>query len=137
MSHKRHEKLKLALQHPDLTICKRFGDEGPVDVGLLGWGSTFGEILEAMFIAREEGIRCAAMKVVMLSPLPLEDMEAFMSDCGSVLVPELNYEGQFANLVSGATGRPVHRLNQVTGTPMEVEAILRQIRTLAKVRSAA
>ena len=137
MTEKRHEKLKQALAHPDLTICKRFGDEGPVDVGILGWGSTFGEILEAMLAAQAEGIRCAAMKVVMLSPLPEEPIAEFFADCEEIVVPELNYEGQFANLVSGAIGKPVTRVNCVTGAPMEVEMILERVRALAKTRSAA
>jgi len=132
MSRKRHTKLTAALKHPDITICKRFGDTGKVDVGLLTWGSTFGEVLEAMLLAQEEGIRCAAMKVVMLSPLPAQRIKRFMNDCSQVLIPELNYEGQFANLVSATLGRPVQRLNQVTGTPMNVEDILARIRTLAR-----
>lgn len=136
MNDKRHLKLEGALSHPDFTICKRFGDEGPVDVGILGWGSTFGEILEAMFAAQDEGIRCSAMKVVMLSPLPRQRIEAFMDDCGTVLVPELNYEGQFANLISGALGRPVTKLARSTGTPMPVEEILAEIRRLARDRAA-
>ncbi|MCC2111811.1 MAG: 2-oxoacid:acceptor oxidoreductase subunit alpha [Hyphomicrobiales bacterium] len=131
MSHKRHEKLIAATKHPGLTVAKRFGDEGQVPVGILGWGSTFGEILEAMFAAQEEGIRCAAMKVVMLSPLPLDDIEAFFADCTHILVPELNYEGQFANLICGATGKPVTRLTRATGTPMQVEDILSEVRRLA------
>jgi 2-oxoglutarate ferredoxin oxidoreductase subunit alpha len=131
MSRKRHQKLEAALAHPDLTIGKRFGDEGAIDVGILGWGSTFGEILEAMMAAQAEGIRCAAMKVVMLSPLPAAAVAAFLDDCREVLVPEVNYEGQFANLVSGALGRPLTRLNRVTGTPMGVEDILSEIRRLA------
>lgn len=137
MSAKRHEKLKAALEHPGLTICKRFGDEGPVDVGIIGWGSTFGEILEAMLAAREEGIRCAAFKVVMLSPLPVEPIAAFFADCKEVLVPELNYEGQLANLISGMLGRPVTRLTRATGTPMAVEEILREVRALATAEAAA
>jgi 2-oxoglutarate ferredoxin oxidoreductase subunit alpha len=136
MNVKRHEKLECALSHPDFTICKRFGDEGPVDVGILGWGSTFGEILEAMFAAQDEGIRCSAMKVVMLSPLPTERIEAFMDDCGTVLVPELNHEGQFANLISGALGRPVTKLTRSTGSPMQVEEILAEIRRLAQAKAA-
>ncbi len=134
MSEKRHRKLERALKHPGITIQKRFGDSGKVDVGLLTWGSTFGEALEAMMLAREEGIRCAAMKVVMLSPLPLEPIAAFFDDSAQVLVPELNYEGQFANLVSGALGRPVNRLDQVPGTPMRVADILERIRALAGKR---
>jgi len=131
MSAKRHDKLLPALKHPGITISKRFGDKGEVDVGILAWGSTFGEVLEAMIEARKDGIRCSAMKVVMLSPLPVGPISTFMDDCGEVLVPELNYEGQFASLVTGATARPVHRLNRVTGTPMSVGEILAEIRRLA------
>lgn len=131
MSAKRHKKLESAVNFPGLTVCKRFGDEGPVDVGILGWGSTFGEILETMFEAQGEGIRCSAMKVVMLSPLPLDEIMAFFDDCREILVPELNYEGQFANLVSGAVGRPLTRLTRVTGSPMVIEEILGEVRRLA------
>jgi len=131
MSAKRHRKLLPALHHPGITIEKRFGDAGKVDVGILGWGSTFGEILEAMFEAHKLGVSCAAMKVVMLSPLPVDPINAFMDDCDAVLVPELNYEGQFAALVTGATGRAVNRLNRVTGTPMNVHDIVTEICRLA------
>jgi 2-oxoglutarate ferredoxin oxidoreductase subunit alpha len=131
MSEKRHHKLGRALRHPGITIAKRFGEVGALDVGILTWGSTFGAALEAMMLAREEGIRCAAMKVVMLSPLPLEAIVEFLDDCREVLVPELNYEGQFANLVSGALGRPLTRLNRVTGNPMAVPDILDAVRDLA------
>jgi 2-oxoglutarate ferredoxin oxidoreductase subunit alpha len=132
MSEKRHEKLLAALGHPEITIYKRFGDDGPVDVGILGWGSTFGEILEAMLIAQAEGIRCSAMKVVMLSPLPVKPIAEFFEDCAEVLIPELNYEGQFANLVAAAVPRSVTRLNRVPGVPMPVDDILNSIRGLAK-----
>jgi 2-oxoglutarate ferredoxin oxidoreductase subunit alpha len=131
MSRKRHEKLKAALRHPDFTHFKRFGDEGPVDVGLVAWGSTFGECLEAMLKARAEGIRCAAMKVVMLSPFPTHGVSAFLADCKEVLVPELNYEGQFANLMQAHVARQVTRLARVPGEPMKVEEILEEIRRLA------
>lgn len=136
MSRKRHEKLKLALNHPDFTKFKRFGDEGPVDVGVISWGSNFGECLEAMLKARAEGIRCAAMKVVMLSPFPTEGVASFMADCREVLVPELNYQGQFANLLQANIARPVTRLDRVPGEPMKVEEILEEIRRLAGNKAA-
>ena len=132
MSRKRHEKLQAALKHPDLTIYKRFGQEGKVKVGVLGWGSNYGEILEAVIKAQKEGIACASMKVVMLSPLPVDAINQFMDDCDQVLVPELNYEGQFAGLISAHTGRFVHKLAQVPAAPMQVEDILQEIRRLAK-----
>ncbi len=132
MTEKRHEKLKPAVDHPGLTITKRFGDAGKVDVGVITWGSTFGESLAAMLTARREGIRCAAMKVVMLSPLPVDPICAFADDCRELLVPELNYEGQFANLLASAVPRQIHRINRVPGMPMRVEEILGEIRRLAK-----
>ncbi len=131
MNAKRHDKLRAATRYPGLTTCKRFGDQGRVKVGIMGWGSTFGEILETMYAAHDEGISCAAMKVVMLSPLPVERIGEFFDDCDHVLVPELNFEGQFANLVSGALGRPVVRLNRTTGAPMMVDEILAEVRRLA------
>jgi 2-oxoglutarate ferredoxin oxidoreductase subunit alpha len=90
-----------------------------------------------MYAAQDEGIRCAAMKVVMLSPLPLERIAAFLADCKELLVPELNYEGQFANLITGALGRPVTRLTRATGAPMDVDEILQAVRSLASARTAA
>jgi 2-oxoglutarate ferredoxin oxidoreductase subunit alpha len=128
MSEKRHRKLLGALKHPDLTIAKRFGATGKVDIGLLGWGSTFGEILEAMYMADAEGISCSAMKVVMLQPLPVDPINAFFDDARVVIIPELNYEGQFASLVCGALGRPAVRLTKATGAPFEVADIIDCIR---------
>ena len=132
MSAKRHLKLEAALHHPDFTVSKRFGAAGKVKVGLLGWGSTFGEILEAMYGADAEGIPCAAMKVVMLSPLPVAAISAFFDDCDTVIIPELNYEGQFAALVCGALGRPAVRLTRATGSPFEVAEILDCVRRHAR-----
>jgi len=130
MSRKRHDKLLHALHHPDFTQVKRFGDEGRVAIGLLAWGSTFGECLAAMFRARTEGVRCAAMKVVMMSPFPVEAVAEFIDQCDVVLVPELNYQGQFAHLVQAQTGRTVRRYNRVIGAPMPVEEIQAQMRAL-------
>ncbi len=131
MSEKRHKKLLAALDHPGITIHRRFGEEGEADVGILGWGSTFGEILEAMLMARAEGINCSAMKVVMLSPLPSQAILDYFADCKEILVPELNYEGQFANLVAAVVPKPFTRLNRVPGVPMRVADILGEIRRLA------
>jgi 2-oxoglutarate ferredoxin oxidoreductase subunit alpha len=131
MSRKRHEKLQAALRHSDFFQYRRYGDEGRVEVGLLAWGSTFGECLEVMERARADGIRCAAMKVVMLHPFPTDAVAAFIDECDAVLVPELNYQGQFARLVQAETTRQVVRYNRVTGTPMRVDDIHAEVRRLA------
>jgi len=131
MTAKRHDKLLGAQGYPGLKITERYGDSGKVDVGLVAWGSTFGEAMEAVRIVRSEGVRCAALKVLLLSPLPVDPIQAFLADCREVLVPELNHQGQFATLLTGHTGRAVERLNGVTGVPMSVAAIADEIRRLA------
>ncbi|MBL8482889.1 MAG: 2-oxoacid:acceptor oxidoreductase subunit alpha [Rhodocyclaceae bacterium] len=131
MSRKRHEKLRAALEHRDFWAWHRYGDEGRVKVGLLAWGSTFGECLEVMSRARQDGISCAALKVRMLSPFPVEAVTQFIDECDVVLVPELNFQGQFARLVQSETCRRVARYNRVTGTPLQVEHIYAEVRRLA------
>ncbi len=131
MSRKRHDKLKAALDHPGLNAYKRFGDEGKVEVGIIAWGSTFGEALEAMILAREDGISCSALKVVMISPFPTEAVAEFIGDCGQVLVPEVNYQGQFAGILQAHVPHAVTRLARVPCAPMEVDEILAEIRRLA------
>jgi len=51
-----------------------------------------------------------------------------------VLVPELNYQGQFARLVQAETGRIVHRYDRVCGGPMAVADILAQMQRLLGAR---
>lgn len=133
MSAKRHKKLDSAISYQGLTVCKRFGDKGPVDVGILGWGSSFGEILETMHEAKALNISCSAMKVVMLSPLPIKEILEFVKDCNQILIPELNYEGQFAQLISGNIGRSVTSFTRVTGSPLVIEEILCEVKRLSEL----
>ena len=63
----------------------------------------------------------------MLSPLPVDPIKQFFADCKEVLIPELNYEGQFANLVASVAQRPFTRLNRVPGVPMQVADILEEV----------
>jgi 2-oxoglutarate ferredoxin oxidoreductase subunit alpha len=83
-----------------------------------------------MFRAQAEGMRCAAMKVVMLQPFPTAAVAEFIDQCDVVLVPELNYQGQFARLVQAETGRIVNRYDRVCGAPMAVTDILAEAQRL-------
>ena len=53
-----------------------------------------------------------------------------MEKCGEILIPELNYEGQLANLIGHLHRKEVVRLNQVTGLPLPVSTIVEKIETL-------
>jgi 2-oxoglutarate ferredoxin oxidoreductase subunit alpha len=67
----------------------------------------------------------------MISPFPTEAVAAFIADCGQVLVPEVNYQGQFAGILQSHVPHAVTRLARVPCAPMEVGEILAEIRRLA------
>ena len=58
-----------------------------------------------------------------------------MAKSKRVLVPELNYEGQLANLIAHLDSKPVERLNFATGTPIPPSAIQNKIEELLEVRA--
>ncbi len=101
-------------------------------IGVIAWGSTAGSAHEAVIKARKEGIKAALMTSMLISPLPVDHFCKFSKACEQILVPELNYTGQFANFLAPHLNRPLERLNMVTGLPMSAEDILDKIREMAK-----
>ena len=125
MSEKRHRKIFSALQ--DLPTPEDLYGEGPLDVGVIAWGSTFGSALEAVKKGRKKGYKVGVLKVVSLYPFHEGPIRSFMKRCRQILIPELNYEGQLANLIGHLNGKDVVRLNRVTGVPMSASLILEKI----------
>ena len=103
---------------------------GPLDVGVIAWGSTFGAALEAVQEAQRKGVKAGALKVVSLYPYHAGHIRAFMRKCRHVLVPELNLEGQLATLIGHLHGEDVKRFNRVTGVPFAPGEILGKIEEL-------
>lgn len=129
MTEKRHRKISRALV--DLPAPVEYSAGGRLDVGVIGWGSTFGAILEAVNRARERGLNVGALKVTSIFPFHSGVIRSFMDRCAEVLIPELNYEGQFANLIGHLHHKDVVRLNRATGSPMPPSLILKEIERLA------
>ncbi|MFH1114695.1 MAG: 2-oxoacid:acceptor oxidoreductase subunit alpha [Pseudomonadota bacterium] len=130
MSEKRHRKIQGALA--DLPEPEEFSPGGTLDVGVVGWGSTFGSVLEAVNIARSRGLNVGALKITAIFPYHGEVIGEFMSRCAKVLIPELNYSGQLANLIGHLRGTDVVRLNLATGMPFPPSTILTRIEDLVK-----
>jgi 2-oxoglutarate ferredoxin oxidoreductase subunit alpha len=99
-------------------------------VGVIAWGSTYGAALEAVLTGQREGVRVGALKVMSLFPYHAEAIRAFMEKCKEILIPELNYEGQLANLIGHLHRKEVVRLNRTTGMPMSSTLIFDKIRTM-------
>jgi 2-oxoglutarate ferredoxin oxidoreductase subunit alpha len=99
-------------------------------VGVIAWGSTYGAALEAVMKAKGMGIRAGALKITSIFPYHAEPIRKFMERSKEVLIPELNYEGQLANLICHLHKKEVVRLNRTTGTPMSPSLVLEKIESI-------
>ena len=124
MMEKRFRKLDTAAE--ELPQPKRYGDEDAT-IGIIGWGSTEGTIQEAVDRARAKGYKVAALHPKILSPLPDRTIREFIRSVKTVIVPECNYSGQFANLLGAKFGLQAIRVNKYGGIPFTAGEILQAI----------
>jgi 2-oxoglutarate/2-oxoacid ferredoxin oxidoreductase subunit alpha len=130
MTQKRHRKLRYALD--DLPAPVEYSAVGKLDVGIIGWGSTFGSIQEAVLMAQEKGWNVGALKIASIFPYHEDPIRSFMKRCREVIVVELNFEGQLANLIGHLHSNDVVRLNEVTGVPFSPTTIFSKIEALVE-----
>ncbi|MBI4307292.1 MAG: 2-oxoacid:acceptor oxidoreductase subunit alpha [Chloroflexi bacterium] len=124
MMPKRSRKLDAAQR--DLPPLQRYG---PADakIGVIGWGSTEGVIQEAVDRALACGYKVAAMHPKVLSPLPEDSLKRFIDSVDHVIVPEVNYSGQFARYLRSVFGSDIVRLNKYGGLPFTPGEIYQKI----------
>jgi 2-oxoglutarate/2-oxoacid ferredoxin oxidoreductase subunit alpha len=132
MTEKRHRKIHGALA--DLPEPQEFSQGGKMDVGVIAWGSTFGSALEAVLMARKARVNAGALKITSIYPYHGEVIREFMDRCEEVLIPELNYEGQLANLIGHLHRKDVVRFNRTPGMPMPPSVILEKIRGMIEAK---
>ena len=127
MTAKRFRKLVNAQQEIDNDeLAPRYGPE-PADLGIIGWGATQGSIREAVDRALDKGYSVAAMHPRVLNPLPAKRLTDFAKSCKKILVPECNYQGQFAHHLAGTLDIQAIRLNKISGLPFTPADIFRKI----------
>src|SRR5205809_5279480 len=106
-------------------------DHGPLAV--VGWGSTYGTIHQAVRRAREDGMDASHIHLRYLSPFP-RNLGDLLRRFDRVLVPELN-NGQLVQLLRAAYLVPAEGLNKVQGKPFKVSEISEAIEaTLGRAR---
>jgi len=105
--------------------------EGPEqgDLLVVGWGSTYGTIVQAREKAQAEGRSVAHLHLRHLNPLP-PDLGDVLARYKTVLVPELNM-GQLAKLLRERFLLDVVQLNKVQGKPFKVSEIHDRIAELS------
>jgi 2-oxoglutarate ferredoxin oxidoreductase subunit alpha len=92
------------------------GDEN-ADIGLIAWGSTIGCVRETVQRLRAKGLKVAAMYPKLVWPIPEKQINAFGKRCKKIMVPEVNYQGQFAELIKSKTNIDVIKYNIYAGAP--------------------
>jgi len=127
MTEKRFRKLEgvLAKAPP----AHEYGDPS-AEIGLLTWGSTLGVVSEAIDRLKAEGIAAHALAPRLLWPLPKGQIDPFLTGKRVVIVPEVNYTGQFAQLLkSQYQNVDFTRLNVYGGQPFSVATIVEAVKS--------
>jgi 2-oxoglutarate ferredoxin oxidoreductase subunit alpha len=98
-------------------------DQG--DMLVVGWGSTYGSISQAVRELREGGHQVSHLHLRNIWPLPRGTGELLRS-FNSVLVPELN-NGQLVKLLRAEYLVDAESLTRVTGKPFQIQALVRAV----------
>ena len=94
------------------------------DTLLVGWGSTFGAMAEAVEILNKEGISVKGLHLSQLSPLPKRHVIDLMKGVKRWGVVEGNYTGQLSRLIQmELQQKPDGRILKYTGRPFLPEEI--------------
>lgn len=127
MTVKRFRKLATIESDPLVSeFCTRLGDENS-EIGIVTWGSSAGAVEEALAVVKGLGISAQAIIPRILNPLPHQELKAFLGKVKRVIVPELNFVGQFASLLRSTYRIPTIGLTKVKGVPLEPSEIVEKI----------
>ncbi len=86
------------------------------DLLIVGWGSTEGSILEAVRLARADGLTVSRIHLHYINPLP-PDLAAILTRFRRVLVPEINF-GQLRTILRDRFLVDAQGFNRMTGQPL-------------------
>jgi 2-oxoglutarate/2-oxoacid ferredoxin oxidoreductase subunit alpha len=95
---------------------------------VLGWGSTYGAIREAVQRCRDRGLSVSHAHLRYINPFP-KNLGALLQRFERVLVPELNL-GQLVKIVRSTFMVPAESLPKVQGQPFKIAELEDKIRQL-------
>ena len=103
------------------------GDKGDKLV-VVGWGSTYGAIHQAVKRCRQENLDVAHIQVRYMNPLP-KNLGELLSSYDQVLMPEMN-TGQFVDVIRAKFLIDAKPMNKVSGQPFKIREVEEVIRSL-------
>jgi len=103
---------------PDQDVC--LGQSGG-KLAIVGWGSTFGPIHQAVRRARRDGLDASHIHIRHVWPMP-RNLGALLASYDRIIVPEMN-TGQLKTLLRDQFLVDARPLNKVTGHPFKIAEI--------------
>jgi 2-oxoglutarate/2-oxoacid ferredoxin oxidoreductase subunit alpha len=109
--------------------------EGPADaeVTLVGWGSTYGVIREAVEMLAEQGVKANQLSIKWIVPFHSEAVTEILNAAKRVLIVENNHSGQFARYLRSETGFSAHgHIRKYDGEPFMPHHVVEGVVELMK-----
>jgi 2-oxoglutarate ferredoxin oxidoreductase subunit alpha len=124
--HKRMKKLEAAKK--DLPRGVVFGPS-EAKIGLIGFGSNYGPILESLEQLQEKGFKAKFYQIRTIWPLLEEDLQSFVDTVDTVFVVENNYNGQLASLIKSSVEQRdrIQSICKFDGTSFKPNEITRAV----------
>ena len=98
---------------------------------MVGWGSTWGVLTEAVEHLNRDGIAANHLQVKFLVPFHASEVGAFLGKSRRVIVVENNQSGQFARHVRAETGFTAHgHIRKYDGEPFEPKHIVAGVKEI-------
>jgi len=108
--------------------------EGPedADVTLIGWGSTYGVIQDAIELLAQQGVTVSHLPIRWIVPFHAQEVTEIFSRCKRTIIVENNYSGQFYRYLRSETGLSVDgHIRKYDGEPFMphhiVDGVLEQL----------
>lgn len=129
MVKKRNRKNLGLLKEMSAPLC--YGPKDAKNI-LVGWGSTFGPLKEAVDILNSENGKAGLVHFNEVWPLNKKYFD-FFKKAKSVCIVENNFRGQFAHLIAAATGKIIeNRINKFNGLPFSAAEIVKEYNKIKK-----
>lgn len=126
MAQKRLRKLEVAME--DMRGPTLYGPE-QADTTLIGWGSSYGPIREAVDRLNEEADQVNFLHFTDVWPFPEDEVQPLLESAKRLIAVENNATGQFATLLRAYTGMQVdEKILRFDGRPFSPEYVLDRLR---------
>jgi 2-oxoglutarate ferredoxin oxidoreductase subunit alpha len=109
------------------TASARFHSRQNAKATLIGWGSTYGAIMEAASILEREHLNVNVLQLNELWPFPTKAVTSALNTTKRSIVIENNITGQLSQLITAETGvKPAGNIRKFDGRPFSPSYIVKE-----------